>query len=124
MNQTAEGPGGMGPGKALGGVCGVSISELNVPTVTLIVGSQLGSWIVPQFPCLESASTAGFPGSCSADVLAEAVGRCSGISLCLGLSFPTCDSTFLGVGLSHPIPCALRWEEAVGSAALPAVMHI
>lgn len=87
MNQTAEGPGGTDPGRALGGVCGVSISELNAPTVTLIVGSRFGSWIEPQFPCLESASRAGFPGSCSADVLAEAVEHCSGISLS-GPQFP------------------------------------
>lgn len=67
---------------------------------------------------------AGFPGSCSTDVLAEAVKHCNGMSLCLGLSFPTCDSTFLCAGLGHPIPCALGGEEAVGSAAPPPVIHV
>lgn len=104
------------------------ISELTVPTVTLTAGISV--WVLDRASVslsrtehLESSFMAGFPGSCSTDILAEAAKHCSGISLCLGLSFSTCDITFLCLGLSPPIPCALRWEEAVGSAAPPAVIH-
>lgn len=53
---------------------------------------------------------AGFPGSCSTDVLAEAVKHCNGMSLCLGLSFPTCDSTFLWQVsvITSPVPLGGR----------------
>lgn len=51
LNQTAKGPGGTDARRSTGGG-GSLISELNVPTVMFTVGSQLGSRIVPQFPCL------------------------------------------------------------------------